>query len=329
MLSAGVTSSLPLSDYNSLIAGMLIEGREPQPAGADPLVAVMAISADYLRAMGIPLMRGRTFNDADGADAPKVVLVNETMARHFWPASDPLGRRLVLPGASVHLQPGRRTGTWENNGQLATVVGVVADVKHEGLTGEVRPQMYQPYLQSPWNIMTLVVRTAGNPIQVTNTIRQTVWSLDSQEPVYDVSTMDHRLSDSVAPRRFNLLLLGTFAGLALVLAAVGIYGVMSYVVTARTHEMAVRIALGAAPGNVLKAVVGRAVQLALIGVATGLVAALGLTRLISSLLYGTRAIDLSTFGTVSLLLLLVAFLAAFIPARRATLIDPMVALRHE
>jgi predicted permease len=313
--SAGVTSSLPLTGYNSLMAGIEIEGRAPQPPGADPVIAVMAISADYLRTMGIPVIKGRAFSDADAAGSPKVVLVNETMARHFWPDRDPLGRRV---GMGARESP-----------QEATIVGVVADVRHEGLTGDVRPQMYQPYLQAPWNSMSLALRTAADPTQVVNAIRQAVWSLDSEQPVYDVSTMEQRLSDSVAPRRFNLVFLGTFAGLALALAGVGIYGVMSYTVTARTHEIGVRMALGAARGDVLKLVVGQAVALAVLGVAVGIVAAFGVTRLISSLLYETRATDLVTFAAVSLILLVVAFLAAFIPARRATLVDPMLALRHE
>ena len=177
--------------------------------------------------------------------------------------------------------------------------------------------------------MALAVRTAADPNQVANSIREAVWSLDAEQPIYDVSTMEQRLSESVAPRRFNLLLLGMFAGLALALAGVGMYGVTSCVVTARTREIGVRMALGAARGDVLKAVVGRAVRLALLGVAAGIVAALGVTRLISSLLYGTSATDLVTFAAASLLLLVVAFLAAFIPARRATLVDPMAALRHE
>ena len=315
VLSAGVTSSLPLTRYTMLMGGIEVEGRAPQPPGADPVIAVMAISADYLRTMGIPLVRGRAFSDADAADSPKVLLVNETMARHFWPDRDPLGRRLGMgPRESL---------------QEATVVGVVADVRHEGLAGDVRPQMYQPYPQAPWNGMALAVRTAADPTQVVNAIRQAVWSLDSEQPVYDVSTMEQRLSDSLAPRRFNLLLLGTFAGLALALARVGIYGVMSYAVTARTREIGVRMALGATQGDVLKLVVGRAVELALLGVAVGVVVAFGVTRLISSLLYGTRATDLVTFAAVSLLLLVVAFLAAYVPARRATLIDPMLALRYE
>ena len=313
--SAGVTSSLPLTRYTMLMGGIEVEGRAPQPPGVDPVIAVMAISADYLRTMGIPLIRGRAFSESDAADSPKVVLVNETMARHFWPGLDPVGRRVGMGPREDRLE--------------ATVVGVVADVRHEGLAGDVRPQMYQPYSQTPWNGMALAVRTAADPTQVVNAIRQAVWSLDSEQPVYDVSTMEQRLSDSVAPRRFNLLLLGTFAGLALVLAGVGIYGVMSYAVTARTREIGVRMALGATQGDVLKLVLGRAVELALLGVAVGIVVAFGVTRLISSLLYGTRATDLVTYAAVSLLLLVVAFLAAYIPARRATLVDPTQALRHE
>ncbi len=313
--NAGVTSSLPLTPYTMLMGGIEVEGRAPQPLGMDPVIAVMAISPDYLRTMGIPLIRGRAFSDADTADSPKVLLVNETMARHFWPDRDPVGRRVGM-------------GPRESR-QEATVVGVVADVRHEGLAGDVRPQMYQPYLQAPMNGMALAVRTAADPTQVVISIRQAVWSLDSEQPVYDVSTMEQRLSDSVAPRRFNLILLGSFAGLALALAGVGIYGVMSYAVTARTREIGVRMALGAARGDVLKLVVGRAVELALLGVAVGIGAALGLTRLISSLLYGTRATDLVTFTAASIVLLLVALLAAYIPARRATLVDPMLALRYE
>ena len=318
--SAGLTDSLPLTHYSMLMRGINIEGGPPQPPNADPVTAFMAVSRDYFHTMGIALLKGREFSEADVAggsgDSPNVLMVNETMARHYWPGEDPVGRRLsmVVPG--------------HGQGQ-ATVVGVVADVRHEGLEAEVQPEIYRPYLRSPMNIMALAVRTSADPTQVVNAIRQAVWALDSEQPVYDVSTMEERLSESVAPRRFNLLLLGIFAVLALGLAAVGIYGVMSYAVTARTHEIGVRMALGASGSAVLKLVVGGAVKLAFLGVVVGIFAALAVTRLISSLLYQTRATDIGTFTSVSLLLLAVAFLAAYIPARRATKVDPMVALRYE
>jgi putative ABC transport system permease protein len=240
--------------------------------------------------------------------------VNETLARHFWPNQDPVGRRVTLGPAGPN---------------LLTVAGVAADIRHNGLAEEVEPELYLPFLQSPQSGMNLAIRTRSDPTSVLNAVRAQVAASDPEQPVYDVSTMEQRLADSVAPRRFNMLLLGAFALLALMLAGVGIYGVMSYSVVQRTHEIGVRMALGALGGDVLRMVVGQGMKLALVAAAVGLAAALALTRVIASLLYGVGPADFATFAAVSLLLLLVAFLATYLPARRATKVDPSVALRYE
>ena len=299
-----------------------VEGR-PQTKPTDEMMAVAyTITPGYFRTMGINLKRGRYLTEQDRADTQHVVVIDESLAEKYFPNEDPLGKRLTNgPDFPVY-----------------EIVGIVEHVKHYGLDGEVpvEPQYYLPLEQFPEkyipNIvgrMGLLVRTSGDPLSLIGAVRQQVLAADSKQPVFNARTMEQVINESIAPRRFAMLLLTIFAGVALLLAAVGIYGVMSYSVTQRTHEVGVRIALGATVPDILKLIVGQGMLLVVAGVGIGLLVALGLTRLMSSLLYGVSTTDPVTFVTLSLLLSAVAFIACYIPARRATNVDPMVALRYE
>jgi putative ABC transport system permease protein len=269
----------------------------------------------YFQTMRIPLLKGRHFSEQDREDAPPVVIINEAAARRFWPSEEVLGKRLGFED--------------EGRDVWGEVVGIVGDVKHERLDAEAKPEVYFPYRQYPKNFMSLVVRTSSDPAGMIAGVREQVLAVDRDQPVFDIMTMEQRISKSVAQSRFIMLLLGLFSALALLLAAVGIYGVMAYVVAQRTHEIGIRMALGAQRSDVLKLVVGQGMILAFVGVVLGLVAAFALTRLMSSLLYGVTATDPLTFGGVAVILSAVALLATIIPARRATRVDPMEALRYE
>jgi len=289
--------------------GLIFQGRPIDDSGAD----YRTISPDYFRTMGIALSRGRMFTEADGANAPPVGIINETAARRYWPDEDPIGKRLKI----------------DTDNPWMEIVGIVADVHHMGLDSQPRPELYVPYLQDSWPFMTIVVRSTGSTASLANMMRTEVWAIDEDLPVPDIKTMDQLLSDSVARRRFNMLLLGIFGGVALVLAAVGIYGVMSYSVTQRTHEIGIRMALGASQSDVLRLVIGQGMGLALIGVGIGLGAAVALTRVLTSLLFGVGATDPATFVIITSVLTGVALVACFVPACRAMNVDPMVALRYE
>jgi putative ABC transport system permease protein len=263
--------------------------------------------------MSIPLSKGRYFTEQDHDKAPAVVIVNESFANRFWPNEDPIGKHLTIPFV----------------GGSREVVGVVSDVKHSSLDTESGLEMYVPYTQKPFNFMGLVVRTTGDPIRMAPAVRGEILSIDRSQPVYDVKSMSQIVGASVSQPRLYTLLLGIFATLAVVLAAVGIYGVMSYSVTQRSHEIGIRMALGADRSDILKMVVGNGMLLAAIGMAVGLGAAFIAARVLESLLFGVGIRDVTTFISVPLLLAAIAFLSCFIPARRATRIDPMVALRYE
>jgi putative ABC transport system permease protein len=316
--SACLTSFLPLSGPTVILA-LQIDGRPPFEQGKEPIVDGNHISPEYFQTMGIPLRAGRPFSAQDGAEAPKVVIINETLARRFFPDENPIGQRLFPP-------PYQRT-----------IVGVVGDTRHHGLDQEVRPEVYLPYVQRPGDMMSLrlVVRSTFDqnnptgPSGLAAAIRNQVRAIEPNEPVSRVITMDEQLSDSVARRRFQMLLLGVFAALALVIAAVGIYGVISYAVSQRTHEIGIRMALGAQASDVQRMVVWRGMRLTLIGVALGLAAALALTRVIRNLLYEVTPTDPATFALVTLLLICIALIATYLPARGATKVDPLQALRHE
>ncbi|HYX40797.1 MAG TPA: ABC transporter permease, partial [Pyrinomonadaceae bacterium] len=296
-----------------------IEGRESQSQSESPSALSYIISPDYLRVMSIPLIKGRTFNERDITAAPRVVLINETLARRFFGAENPIGRRLLVSSFADLGKPVTRE-----------IVGVVADVKHSGLDAAAEPEYYLPYSQATLAFMTLTLRSkTDNPTALVAGARAVVAQLDKDLPVTDIKPMNEWLAASVAPRRFNMLLLGGFALLALCLATVGIYGVMAYAVAQRTHEIGIRLALGAQVSDVLRLVIRQGMTLALAGVGTGLLGALALTRVLSSLLFGVTATDPFIFACVALLLTLVALVACYLPARRATRVDPMIALRHE
>jgi putative ABC transport system permease protein len=319
--SASLTSFLPLAGMTLGMGLQQIEGSPPFEPGKQPMTEINLISHDYFQTMGLQMRAGRPFTAHDGSEAPQVAIINETLARRFFTDENPIGRWL-LP---LHMN-------------AKTIVGVVGDTRHLGLDQEVHPEIYAPYLQEPNYEMRLVVRAASGQIRLAShaslsslaaAIRNQVRAQDPNEPISQIVTMDERLSDSVAARRFHMLLFGVFAAVALAIATVGIYGVISYAVSRRTHEIGIRMALGAEPRDVLRMVVGQGIRLTLIGVAIGVAAALGLTRVIESLLFNVSATDPATFVSITLLLVIVALIASYIPARRATKVDPLIALRSE
>ena len=314
--SAGVTSSAPLGGgYLTGVADVRIEGRvEPVLPGVEklPNTFYAMISSDYFRTVGIPLIKGRDFADTDREGSPGVIIVTESFARRYFPGENCLGRRIM---------------NWLQKNDWLTIVGVVGNVR----SGEGGPStaMYLPYLQVGSPHMTFLVRTTGNPLPWAAALRNQVDRVDKDQPPHDVTTMDELREKSFTSRRVNMLLLGTFALLGLMLASVGIYGVVSYSVSQRMHEIGVRMALGAGRGDVLKLVVGRGLGLASIGMGIGLAASLAATRFLQSMLFGIKAADPATFATVAVVLLAVALLACYLPARRAAKADPIVTLRHE
>jgi putative ABC transport system permease protein len=314
--AAGATSGLPLSGSGQSSGSFTIQGRVPTKGDPAPHADQRIIAPDYFRAMHIPLLRGRYISDSDGASAPQVVVIDDVLAKTYWPGQDPLGRKV--------------TQNDPQKGPFQTVVGIVANVQHRALDVAPKGVMYYPHAQSvAANMMSLVVRTRGEPTTLAAAIRGEVQAIDPNQPVYEIKTMDQYLTESVAANRFSVQLLALFAGVALVLAAVGIYGVMSYSVTQKTHEIGIRMALGARQADVLREVVGKGMSLVLAGVGAGLVCAAIVTRLMSSLLFGVSATDPLTFAAVAIVLSAVAMLACYVPARRATRVDPVVALRYE
>jgi putative ABC transport system permease protein len=312
--STALVNYLPLGGSNSSDA-FLVEGFPEPPPGQEVDGRYRVCSPDYFHTMGITVMKGRAFNDQDKAGALPVVIVNETLAQRYWPNEDPIGKRIRFYGP-IDRAP------WMQ------VVGVIRDVKHE-LNIPVTPEYYLPHAQDAWSSMVLVTKTAGDPAAMAGVIRQQVWAIDKDQPVFDVRTMNEVRSISVAVYSFSSVTLGIFAGVALLLAALGIYGVMAFAVTQRTHEIGVRMALGAKTRDVLQLVVINGMKLALIGVAIGLAGAWALSRFVKTLLFGVGATDLLTFAIVPVCLLVAAMLACYVPARRATKVDPLVALRYE
>jgi putative ABC transport system permease protein len=316
--SAGGVFGLPLG--NGAIGGDFTVEGQPEPApGTQAFIATKAvIGGDYFKAIGIPLLRGRFFDEHDSESAPHVVIVSQSLARHFWPHEEAIGKRL---------KPGFYNDAW------CTVVGVVGDTKQYSLGEEPSPSMYLPYAQAPdpflMQDITLVLRTGADPLSLVTAARRAVQGVDPDLPVFDVATVDQLVYRSVSAPRFNTTLLGVFAALALALAAVGIYGVMSYAVVQRTHEIGVRVALGAGASDILRQVVRQGMLPAVVGIATGTAGAWAVTRFLSSLLFGIRPTDPMTFTLVPVLLAAVALVACLLPARRATKVDPVVALRYE
>ncbi len=309
--SAGAITNLPLTGGGTDV-GFAIEGRpEPEP-GKEPVSWYDSVTPDYFRAMGMRLVRGREFSERDGEAAPKVVVISETFARRYFPEEDPLGKRLQL-----------------GEKDFREIVGIMADVKQFGLEADARPSMWFSANQDPSRAMYVVMRTSGDPLSLASAVRNEVWALDKNLAIASISPMARIVSESIALPRFILMLVGFFAVVALVLAAVGIYGVMSYSVTQRRQEIGIRMALGAKSSDVLKMVVGQGIMLTTIGVAIGLAGAFGVTWVMKSLLYGVSATDPMTFGLIALVLAGVALGACAVPARRATKVDPMIALRYE
>jgi len=312
--AAGATNPLPLD--GDTVYAFVVQGRAPLPPGAGQSTNFYAVSVDYFKTMGIRLLRGKLFTERDTKEAPHVAVINETMAKKIFPDEDPIGKRITFAGG-------------DSNSDWQEIVGIVSDVKQYGLDQATPMQTYEPYKQQTSPSMTLVARTSGDPANLTAAIRNAVLQLDKEQPIANIRTLDQILSASIAQQRFSTMLLGVFAAVAMLLAAVGIYGVLSYAVTQRTHEIGIRVALGAARRDVLRLVIGQGMLLTLLGVAAGLAVAFALTRLMSTLLFGVSATDPMTFGLIALLIVAVALLACWIPARRATKVDPMVALRQE
>jgi putative ABC transport system permease protein len=277
-----------------------------------------SVTPDYFRALNIPVVQGRAFEERDHAASPLVVLINQATAERDFAGENPVGKRI-------------NTGPVDRNNQPVwfEIVGVVANVRSLELNTEPTPEIYLSHAQDVFGGMSFVIRTTGEPTSVAAAVRQAVQEVDKAQPVSDIRTMENIVSDSVTQPRFNLLLLGIFGSLALLLSAAGIYGVTAYSVTQRTHEIGIRLALGARPVDVLKMVVGQGMLLILIGVGIGVVASIFLTRLMTTLLFGVGATDPMTFAVVALILTGVALVACFVPARRAAKTDPMVALRYE
>ncbi|HXQ73801.1 MAG TPA: ABC transporter permease [Pyrinomonadaceae bacterium] len=297
-----------------------IEGRVSDPANADS-ANFMPVGADYFNTVGVQAVSGRTFTPQDDADHPGVAIVNEAFVRHYFPNENPLGRR-IRPGP-----PGR---VWKQQKLTSfEIVGVVRDVKFDGLAVASEPAYYLPATQSPLNDMTILVRTKCDPESIVAGLRQAVWSIDPNQPISNVNTLEQIVSESIAQPRLNMLLMMLFGGLALLLSAVGIYGLLSYAVTQRTQELGIRMALGANVTDVLKLVLKQGMLLALVGEAIGLAGAFALTRLMRGLLFGVTPTDTTIFAGVVAVLTLTALLACYLPARRATKVDPLIALRYE
>jgi len=309
--SAGVISVLPLQQtgFND---GFNIEGRDPYPPGHAPIAERRAVSPDYFRALGVPLIAGRFFNAQDQANSTRVAIVNRTLAREYLADQNPIGKRI----------------RWLNDDWM-TIVGVVGDVKQSGLTQPSRPEIHHPFTQYPRGGMSLVVRGASDPMSLIASARGAAQALDPSLPVFNVKTMETVIADSVSGNRMNALLLGLFAALALALAMLGVYGVMSYTVEQNTREIGVRMALGAEPRDVMRLVIGQGLSLTATGLVVGMIAAFALTRLMEALLFGVSATDPLTLIAAPVLLAIVALLACYVPARRATKVDPLVALRCE
>jgi putative ABC transport system permease protein len=313
--SASLSTNLPLEGGNT--NNFNLEIRPTAPGKSEEVAEFTSVSPEYFRTLGIPLLKGRYLSEQDDQNAPPVMVISETMARRYFPNEDPIGMRLKTGGCTEC--------DW------TTIVGVVGDVKNEGIGDEIAPAMYCPFVQESFNIrmMTLALRTEVDAASMIASVRREVNSIDPDLALADIRTMEQLMSKSLGQSRYRGVLLGIFAIIALTLAAVGIYGVIAYAVSQRTREIGIRIALGARKLDIFRMVVGHGMILSLIGVAIGVAASLILTRFLASLLYGVSSTDPATFTSVALLLIGVALLACSIPARRATRVDPMNALRHE
>ena len=313
VVKAGAVNVVPFSsNYQS--SNFQIIGRPPVPQGQEPDTEVRVATPDYFEAIGTGLRRGRLFNSLDDANATRVVLINEAFAKTFLRGQEPIGQRLNFGGGEK--------GTQE-------IIGVVADVQDDDLDGEFKPMAYSPYAQIPWSTMSLIIRGTQDPTLLTSAVRSEVQTLDRNLPVSNIKPLDQMIFERMSPKRLMTYMMAVFGLIALLLASVGIYGVMSYAVTQRTQEIGVRLALGAQALDVLKLVLKKGMAMALVGVAIGLAGAYALTHLLANLLFNVAPTDLATFAAVSISLIVVALIACYIPARRATKVDPLVALRYE
>jgi len=313
--AAALTSILPLSGTNS-DSSFAIEGRDTTQQKISPDEEIRVATADYFKALKVPLRAGRFFDQRDGADAPKTLIINQAFASKWFSNQDPLGKRITFD------DPRKPNPKW------ATIVGVVGDIRHRGLDVEAKPEYYLPHLQSPYRGMILAARSKTDPRSLADTIRREIRELDPELPAANVRTLEEVAADSIAPRRLSVVLISIFAGLALVLASVGIYGVMSFLVMQRTHELGVRLALGAQYGDIMRLVVGHAARLILAGTIIGLVLAFAGTRLLAALLYQVSPHDVVSFGLVTFVLGAVALIASYLPTARLIRSDPMLALTH-
>ena len=311
--SAGTISHAPLSGFG-MIALIQVEGHPPPDRKKDPPIGIGSVSNEYFETMKIPLLSGRLYDARDGAEGQKAAIVNQAFANRFFANSDPLGKRVSFAC---------------EEGLCRTIIGVVGNIRQESLTDEVTPEIYVPFAQFPVNSMTLLVRTASDPLSLAPAVRSEVLAIDKNQPVYDVKTLAQRVNDAVAVSRSLMLLFAAFALLALVLGAVGIYGIVSYSVTQRTHEIGIRMALGARAGNVLSLIMKNGLTLVLTGIAIGIGGAIALTRFLATLLFGVTPTDSVTFVVVSAVFFVIAMIASLIPAVRATRVDPLIALRYE
>jgi putative ABC transport system permease protein len=311
----GVVNDLPLRGWTSF--DFTIEGRPTPAPGEVPEALERVVSPDYFRAMGIPVQRGRAFTDAEGPGTIPIVMVNEALVQRYFSGEDPVGHR-IKPG-----RPDEAGAPWY------TIVGVVGNVRQVSLPALPSPEIYKLCAQAPRAAMTLVVRTESEPLAMVAAVKQQIWTVDPDQPISGVARMTQVVSDSLWPSRILTYIQGIFAIIALVMATVGLYGVVSQSVTLRRHEFGVRRAVGATPSHILGLVLSQGLRLILIGLGIGLLGAIALTRSLTALLHGVRPTDPWTFAIVSLLLAVVALAACWLPARRAAKVDPMVALRYE
>lgn len=318
----GVTNAAAISAPPFLGEGSIeinnpfvIEGQPAPPSGQEPTAYHTVVTTDYFQTLRIPLRRGRIFGRTDNEQSVPVVLINETMARRHWPSEEPIGKKITM--------------RWSNQPLTAEIIGVVGDVRPTGLDSSPRPEIFLHLPQAPFGSMTFVVHTVGDPLKLLPQIKGEVWAVNKNQPIYSVRTEEQLISDTLSSRRFSLFLLGIFAVISLVLAGVGLYGLISISTSQRTQEIGVRIALGAQTSTILKMVIIEGVLLALVGVGVGLIGSFLLTRFLNTMLFGITPTDPFTFASISGLLVLVALLASYIPARRATRIDPIIALRQE
>jgi putative ABC transport system permease protein len=314
--SVGAINTMPFAGPHSATR-MQIEGEPKRPAGQELSTGICVVDANYFQTMHIPLKRGRLFTQQEATEMRHVVVINEAFARENFPGQDPLGKRVTINMKN------------ENENVPTEIIGIVGDNKHKGLDLEIDPMAFWPHPELTYSSMTLAIRTHGDPRNLAAGARNVIHQLDAEQPIGEVRTMESLMARSIAKSRFNATLLAVFSFVALVMAAVGIYGVISYSVQQRTHEIGVRMALGAQQSDVLKLIVKQGITLALIGVAAGVAASLGLTRVIASLLFDVTATDVGTFAAVAAGLFVVTVIACYIPARRATKVNPLVALRYE